>query len=277
MIRGDEIFRASLEASRLVSPTTGQTWQYNSQSNAHGKLASISTVLDIISRCPRLQQHALSKKVGFAAHHEIHDVTKSRKKTYDIVLCTPRGKVGTSTLLAFAQENGIVLSGSQQNTLAVLPSLYSCDVGSILVAFEAKACMTAHQKAEARLQAEMASSHLTIHGDSSNTIAAGLAMINTNSEFVSPVRNPKRKKSHNPQPASAKGAYEKVCRLLMRSAIADPGYDALGVILHSFVNDFGPVKLPGDFGDGTGLRPQHEYRRFIERICNAYEMRFATL
>src|SRR6202030_3993931 len=61
---------------------------------------------------------------------------------------------------------------------------------TVLVAVEAKACMTEFGKARPRLYDELNSSHLTIHGDTNSAVAVGFAMINVAETFVSPIRNP---------------------------------------------------------------------------------------
>ena len=62
-------------------------------------------------------------------------------------------------------------------------------VGNVLVALEAKACMTKFASSRPRLYDELNSSHLTIHGASAQAAAAALVMINLSPEFISPERN----------------------------------------------------------------------------------------
>ena len=57
-------------------------------------------------------------------------------------------------------------------------------VGSVLLALEAKACMTAHIKALPRLYDELNSSQLTVHGAADQAIAAGLAIVNIATAFA---------------------------------------------------------------------------------------------
>jgi len=56
---------------------------------------------------------------------------------------------------------------------------------------EAKACMTAHQRALPRLYDELNSSHLTVHGAADHAIAAGFVMVNAATKFLSTDLNKK--------------------------------------------------------------------------------------
>jgi len=103
------------------------------------------------------------------------------------VLCTPsiesaKGRV--DSLTAMAGEYGIELSETEATELATLPALRRAPVGSVLMALEAKACMTAHQRALPRLYDELNSSHLTVHGSSDQAIAAGFVMINIAERYL---------------------------------------------------------------------------------------------
>ena len=66
------------------------------------------------------------------------------------------------------------------------------------MALEAKACMTAHQRALPRLYDELNSSHLTVHGATDQAIAAGFAMVNIAGQYLSPDLN-KKNRSTDPQ------------------------------------------------------------------------------
>jgi len=282
MIVGDKIYAATVQATR-IKDKHGNLWQYNSRSDAHSKAACWAVLFDVLNNCSLLRKHVTNGTVGFGINHTMHDFTNSRKKNLDLVVCTPSGKPAGLTFASLAQRYGVVLSASQRASLANLPVFRRCEVGNALIALEAKACMTAHQKAEPRLYDELASSHSTIHGDSSNAIAAGLVTINISPTFVSSVENSfnlaqqPAMVAENPQPKAAKGAYFKASQLPTRSSPADNGFDALVVVLFDFVNNHGPVALRDGFSDGTGVNPTHTYKKMIERITHIYATRFAAL
>ena len=113
---------------------------------------------------------------------------------------------------------------------------------------EAKACMTAHQRALPRLYDELNSSHLTVHAANDLAIAAGFVMINIAERFLSPDLNKKNRRSDpewslNAQPKSVEIAIEKVKQLPRRSRSGIPGYDAFSIVVVDCVNDGSPAYL----------------------------------
>ena len=81
------------------------------------------------------------------------------------------------------------LDDKQQQLFDAMPVAFEGPVGSVLMAMEAKACMTEHSKAGPRLYDELNSSHGIVHGASANALAVGFVMINAAHTFVSPDRN----------------------------------------------------------------------------------------
>lgn len=94
------------------------------------------------------------------------------------------------SLADLAAHWNIDLDKSQQADLSELPPLLEGHLSGsgTLLALEAKAAMTAHAKAAPRLYDELNSSHLTVHGASSQAIAVGLVMVNASETFISPER-----------------------------------------------------------------------------------------
>ena len=97
------------------------------------------------------------------------------------------------TLADLAAHYGIDLTAAEKKELAGLPGIAEMPVGNVLVALEAKACMTAHQRALPRLYDELNSSHQTVHGAHDSAIAAGLVMINIADRFLSSDLNKKNR------------------------------------------------------------------------------------
>ena len=118
-----------------------------------------------------------------------------------MVVCTPnktappklkKGKITKNVITTFADlapEYRVLLDDTESQILAELPALNVVSVGSVCLALEAKAVMTAHIKALSRLHDELDSSHSTVHGHAANAVAAGLVLINFADTFTSPGRN----------------------------------------------------------------------------------------
>ncbi len=191
-------------------------------------------MLDLLETCALLREHVESGKVGFGINHEMRDFRLNRKKDLDLVICTPNSFVEKSDaeFSALVDRYGIVLSSADVAALSALPKLRQSSVGSVLVALEAKACMTEHIKACPRLYDELSSSFQTIHGDTKNAVAAAFVTINAASAFVSPVRNKDVGArgalipTLHTQPKCAKRVLEKIMELPRRSGEDGIGYDA---------------------------------------------------
>ena len=133
-------------------------------------------------------------RLSSASINEMSDFKTRRRKKLDLVVARPgttqTGKTHRSRPFEDLGVNlGVRLSPEQQRALADLPVAVEGPVGSVLIALEAKACMTEHGKARPRLYDELNSSHLTIHGASDQAIAVGFVMLNAASTFISPDRN----------------------------------------------------------------------------------------
>lgn len=262
----------------------GNRWQYHSRSDHHSKVACWGIIFDLLSNSPLLQRHVSEGRVFFGINHEMRDFVHDRKKNLDLVLCTPSsGDVGVDgiTLDAMAVQYGIVLTEEERGKLAALPVLRRAAVGSVLMALEAKACMTAHQRALPRLYDELNSSHLTVHGSSDQAIAAGFAMVNIAEHYLSPDLNKRNRASepewskHN-QPRDATLAVDKIRQLPKRAKTGDTGYDALAIIVIDCRNDGSEVSL---IGATPAPKPGeiYHYDSMIDRLAHIYATRFKDL
>lgn len=211
------------------------------------------------------------------------DFQNDRKKDLDLVICQPAtgAQLSVDTLATMAEHYQIGLTEAERTELEAMPILRSAPVGNVLVALEAKACMTAHQKALPRLYDELNSSHLTVHGAHDLVIAAGFVAINAAPRFLSPSRNNPYDganlvwNNHN-QPKAVSITIDKMKQLRRRSKPGTEGYDALAISVVECANDGSPVPLytrapapqPGD---------TYHYASMIDRLCGLYETRFANL
>jgi hypothetical protein len=262
----------------------GRAWQYHSRSDRHSKAACWGVLFDLMLTSRLLEGHIAEGLVGFGINHEMRDFKQNRKKNLDLVLCVPakeRVRRESRTFADLADQYRIELDTSERKKLAELPVLHERDVGSVLVALEAKACMTAHGKAMARLYDELNSSHQTIHGANEFVIAAGFVMVNTAADFVSPGRvgycphcgEKVAPINHHKQPAAATQVIKKMEELPRRASTQGDGFDALAIVAVDLRNDGSPVKLitekpappPGDI---------FHYNQAIARLAQLYESRF---
>lgn len=277
---GPKAYARSL--SKPSVPSSGHIWQYHSRSDNHSKKACWLVMLDLLLACPLLRKHVDEKKVFFGINHEMRDFQQGRKKDLDLVLCTSSEfNGGTSvTFASKARDYGIELEADEELALAGLPELYRAPVGSVLVALEAKACMTEHVKARPRLYDELNSSHLTIHGATDEAIAAGLIVINYAETFVSPGKNPQGTApwlvNHHRQPSVTDKVLQKIHELPRRAATGREGFDALGVILLSCRNDGSEVEL---IQAAPSPQPNDTlyYDSMIHRMSQMYATRFALI
>jgi hypothetical protein len=214
----------------------------------------------------------------------MRDFVHDRKKNLDLVLCTASGatsKVSPLTLSSMVGAYEIELTPPEKAELDALPPLRRAPVGSVLAALEAKACMTAHQRALPRLYDELNSSHLTVHAATDQAIAAGFAMVNISSRYLSPDLNKQNRARHpvwstHDQPRDAGLAVDKVRQLPRRSRTGDVGYDALSIVVVECANDGSPVNLiEGPPAPQEG--DIYHYASMIDRLSHIYATRFKDL
>jgi hypothetical protein len=231
-----------------------------------------------------LRRHVESGVVAFGINHEMRDFVHNRKKNLDLVLCTPAGDFTTRKprdLNALVTEYTIALSEEARLGLDAVPVLRRAPVGSVLLALEAKACMTAHQRALPRLYDELNSSHATVHAASGHAIAAGFAMVNLAADYLSPDLNKASRAlapewSHHRQPRDAELAIAKLRQLPRRTRVDDDGYDALAIAVVRARNDGSPVELV-ETPPAPAAGDIDHYAAMIERVANLYATRFKDL
>jgi hypothetical protein len=259
----------------------GNLWQYHSRSDHHSKVACWGVIFDLLATTPLLRRHVAAGVVCFGINHEMRDFVNDRKKNLDLVLCTPSGTATNETLASIATAYDIELTDQERVVLEGLPKLVRAPVGSVIMALEAKACMTAHQRALPRLYDELNSSHLTVHGASEQAIAVGFTMVNVADHYLSPDLNKKNRAtdpewSEHKQPRDAQLAIGKIQQLPRRSKVGDAGYDALSIVVIDMPNDGTPVRLV----KGPPAPQQGDiyyYDTMIARLSGIYATRFKDL
>ncbi len=263
----------------------GQRWQYHSRSDRHSKVGSWGVAFDLLANSALLQAHAEQAKVVLGVNHEMRDFATGRKKDLDLVIARPAapGSTTNMTLQTLVEHYGIPLTARQTADLEALPDIPVAPVGAVLVALEAKACMTAHVKSLPRLYDELNSSHLCVHGASRQALAIGYVQVNASADFVSPVINSKPMSrgsepevTHHRQPHDTLRVLEKMAEIPRRSHREGNGFDALGITVLNLRNDGSPVQLisrapapsPGD---------NFHYGSMVTRMANEYDTIFGRI
>jgi hypothetical protein len=270
----------------------GNSWQYHSRSDRHSKIACWALVFDLMRHCALLRDHAREGRVGVGINHEMHDFRNKKKKNLDLVICLrapssalggSKGRArGATDFASLAPLYGIEFTRTERTDLDALPTLAISGVSSVLVATEAKAAMTAHQKARPRLHDELTSSHQTIHGDNNDAIAAGIVLVNAAPTFISPDRNewdlskiPPRISNHRPQDAQL--VVDGLAKLQCRSKVGDEGFDAVGVVVVDCRNDGTPVRVVTASPPAPAPTADFDYARFVRRLAQLYGTRFSRI
>lgn len=263
----------------------GNVWQYHPRSDRHSKIACWAILFDLLSFGGALARHVVEGKIAFGINHRMRDFQHDREKDLDLVVCRRTAVQpvnGIAELRDMVPAYQIDLTDEEMGRLQQLPNVPLTGVHTALVALEAKAAFTEFSKARPRLYDELNSSHLTIHGDTDQAIAAGLAMVNAADTFVSPLRNPWTIGSQptvvnrHVQPKAAETTLSKVKQLPRRSAAGQRGFDAIGVILLHCRND-GSEVLPVHDQPAPAASDVFHYDSFIERIDTIYAARFSGL
>lgn len=262
----------------------GNRWQYHSRSDRHSKVGSWGVALDLLSTSSLLRRHVEAGKVVLGINHTMVDFATGRRKDLDLVIARPEG-AAPSQAQAFADlasRYQIQLSDIEQGVMDALPRFPVAPAGAVLVALEAKACMTAHVKSLPRLYDELNSSHLCVHGASRQALAIGYVQVNNSTEFLSPVINTAPLDEGEPQvtrhrqPTDTERVLRKVAEIPRRSASSEVGFDGVGVTVLNLRNDGGPVHLvtgppaprPGD---------SFHYGSMTVRMANEYDTTFAQV
>lgn len=262
----------------------GNRWQYHSRSDRHSKVACWGVLFDLLVTSAQFRRHVEEHKVVFGVNHELRDFKTRRKKNLDLVVARP-GTTGPGRRRSFSALGahfGVVLDDPERHALEALPELLEGPIGSVLLALEAKACMTEHGKARPRLYDELNSSHLTVHGASDQAIAVGFVMLNHATTFISPDRNrhdlgvvPAVVNDHR-QPAATQAVDAKVRELPTRTRPGEEGYDALGIVVVDCRNDGSPVTLVSAPPAPDTRDPLH-YDQMLHRVAHQYDTRFGGI
>ncbi len=265
-----------------VTDKNGRVWQYHSRSDQHSKVACWAVLFDLLQTSSLLRQHLAAGKVAFGINRQINDWHSGRKKDLDLVVARAEGSSGKAfSLSELAVRYKVILTAEEQALLVALPSSPTGNAGAtVLVALEAKACMTAHVRALPRLYDELTSSHSTVHGDNGNALAVGFVMVNTALTFISPGRQRQDAPVENKhrQPSDAERVIDKVREINRRPGAhsGQQGFDALGVLLLEMRNDNSPISLVTR-SPALAVDDDFAYARMITRAAHLYDASFGNI
>ena len=277
---GPDVIARTLSVSRTFGSSSTQ-YQYHSRSDHHSKLACWSTAFDLMCTSALLRDHVRTGKVTIGVNHTMLDFRQRRKKDLDLVIARPavQSETRSMTLRDIATKISVELDAEEQNAFDALPEVEKKPVGSVMIALEAKACMTAHIKSLPRLYDELNSSQQTIHGANDAAIACGLAMINSSEDFISPGLQrdglPTIVTAHRQESATLR-TIEKLRQLPRRTQPGEDGFDAFGILVLELHNDGSPVQIVrGPPAPALGVG--ETYDEMVTRVSSLYDYRFSTL
>lgn len=285
-MRGPEIIARTISVPRPTG-TAKRVLQYHPQSDYHSKVCCWAIMFDLLRCSDLLQRHAEEGRVSFAINRKMNNWNTGQTKNLDLVVArAPKEELDTKqkavSLVEVAAKLKLQLSDADVMELRTLPaSPLGVSGSSVLIALEAKAAMTEHSKAQARLFAELAASHSVIHGDSHNALAVGFAMVNSAERFISPEKQDGSVLDYNrhKQPADTVGVIEKLKELPRRPGPLSnhPGFDAFGILVVDLVND---SNSPMTIVTGPPAPPPENdfnYDRMITRTVHLYDSNFGHI
>lgn len=278
VLDGPEIIARSISAT-AIRDQYGNTWQYHSRSDRHSKIACWVIAFELMEQCALLREHVEQGKVVLGVNHTLHDFQTQRRKNLDLVIAQPRETevAGDRSFAELGEDFGVVLTPEERARLERLPSPAVGEVGSVLVALEAKACMTAHVKALPRLHDELNSSHTTTHGNSERALAVGFVMVNAAPTFLSSDQNKRPLSGSTPvvnrhnQPNDTLRVIEKISEIRRRSGASGQGFDAIGIMVCELTNDGTPMRVVPSPDD------RFPYGDMVRRIAHEYSAAFSRL
>lgn len=277
-MRGPDIIARTMSVATARGATGGGvTWQYHSRSDHHSKLACWALMFDLLVECDVLRKAAADGRIAFAVNHVM---VGPINKTLDMVvtLVDPlRADAASQTFADMAAELGIRLADDDRGALQQLPSIRIAskqDVSEVVIALEAKACMTEHVKSIPRLHAEILATGYLARRAAPHCITVSLTLVNAAETFRSPGTSGRL--TQHKQPSDAL----RVIQMLSGAVpLADErgsfGYDVIGVSVIDCRNDGSPVQV---VTSAPLMRTDWHvhYDRMVRSICSAFRGRFAA-
>jgi hypothetical protein len=254
-------------------------WQYHSRSDAHSKIACWTLLFDLLLECDALRDAARQGRLGFGINYEM---VGPINKTLDLVVTWLDGSSARQTgrtLADLASVYALQLSDSDREALYSLPALaedLEGNASEVVIAIEAKACMTEHLKSLPRLHAEILATGYLARLAARQCITVSYTLVNAATVFDSPSGATTKRNQHQ-QPENARRVVDMIDKAIPISAkVQDIGYDVVGVTVVDCRNDGSPITLVDDPAMAPTTRDRLHYERMVRNVCSEFRARFRT-
>jgi len=177
--------------------------------------------------------------------------------------------------LSLAARLGIVLDKEDRDELHALPMPlldHVQDTSEIVVALDAKACMTGHVKALPRLHTEILATGYLAKRAMPQCIVASYTLVNSAPTFRTPSAS--HKIHEHAQPDDANRVVGMLAQAIPLAQEVDDlfGYDVIGATVIDCRNDGSPVSV--DIGFRWPHKTSHiTYERLVRNLCSEYRAR----
>lgn len=262
-------------ARTLSTPTRRgkgeRAWQYHPRSDAHSKIACWTLLLDCLLECDALFEDAAAGRIGFAINHLM---VGPINKTLDLVLTrVPRSRSDHAGRRSFGEVGasyGIQLSDEERMRLAPFHGVFeetSADVSEVVIAVEARACMTNHLGALPRLHREVVATGYLASRAAPRCVLVSCTLVNTAPSFIS--GNGQTRTMRQPDNARAVLDMLRSAIPLRREARDLYGYDAVGALAIECRNDGSPVNRSTGAA-APAVTDTLRYEHMIQQTCTTY-------
>ena len=271
-MRGPDILARSMSVPTRRGKKRA-AWQYHSRSDTHSKIACWTLLFDALLECDVLRAHAESGRLGFGINYEMIGPIN---KTLDLVLTRvppTRPKRSRLSFSDLVDRYGIVLDAGDRKELVALPPIMQDDdrdAVEVVVALEAKACMTEHLKSLPRLHAEILATGYLAKRSMPRCIVSSYTIVNAAASFKTPSGS--SKVNRHRQPEDARRVIDMLAQAvpLARDTHNLLGYDVIGAVAIDCANTGVPVTVH----DVIPARDSHvRYERMIRQLCSEYRAR----
>ncbi|MFA4945971.1 MAG: hypothetical protein WC607_00305 [Candidatus Micrarchaeia archaeon] len=225
-----------------------QTHQYHPRSDAHGNELARLIVKDLMENCKVFREAALSKRIVFELNYTIGNGFDSWNM--DLVVGPP--------------ENLNKIEKTDLNIFRGIPK-------EIWLAIDAKSIMTEHKKARRNRQRDLNSLQDLLHRKNSNTIVAGIVVVNMSKKFKSPLRNGEI--TLHPNVENTITETIEMLKQNLKQGNNENGLEALGVIVVDHTNLVDDQTKLIATPPAPSSSDRIFYKNFITELCTLFSDR----
>jgi len=274
-MRGPDILARTMSVATRRGKAE-RKWQYHSRSDNHSKVACWVVLFDLMRECDVFRRDVQAGKLGFGINHVM---VGHINKTLDLVVTRVSSSRPSTDRVRFSDlvdRYGIQLNREDRDELSAIPVIESeirgADVSEVVVALEAKACMTEHLKSLPRLHAEILATGYLAKQAQPRCITVSYSLVNAADSFVTPSGDG-RCNPHS-QPDDAMRVVEMLGSAVpMARDKPGIGYDVIGATVVDCRNDGSKVKIVTRAPAPPRNHHLH-YERMIVNLCSEYRARF---